>query len=153
MELSNSTRRGGFTVIEALVVIAIIGITAMFALPAVGRTVANTRVQRASTVIATDIRTAFSIAAQQRRPVRIVIDEGQRVFRIQNRQADTTYLETWYDGSTDLVVRQLSAQPDSMLIFPSGLAAGGMVVNMETTPANQRVVTANRAGQVRITQP
>ena len=39
------------------------------------------------------------------------------------------------------------------MIFPSGLAAAGMSVSMETTPANQRLVTANRAGQVRISQP
>lgn len=148
-----SARRRGFTMIELIVAITLMGMAALIAMPAIGRSIAATRVQRASAVMATDLRTAFAMSAQQRRPVRIAIDEGARVFRIQNRRGDTTYLTTWYDGTSDLVLRQLTAQPASLVIFPGGLAAGGIVVDMQTTPGNQRRITANRAGQVRITQP
>lgn len=153
MNLRLRTRRAGFTLIEAIVVITLIGIAATFAIPAVGRSVAKTRVQRASATVATDIRTAFAIAARQRRPVRISVDEDAKVFRVQSRAGDTTYVETWYDGSTDLVLRELDADPPNLVVFPGGLAAGGMTVVIRTTPENQRTITANRAGQVRITQP
>jgi hypothetical protein len=83
----------------------------------------------------------------------VSVDEDERTFRIQSRGGDTTYLETRYDGTSELVLRSLTAEPDQLLIYPSGLAAGGMVLVMETTPGNRRQVSANRAGQVRITQP
>lgn len=153
MQTPGTARRCGFTMIEALVVITIIGIAVLVMLPAIGRGIAKTRVQRASAAMASDLRTAFAISAQQRRPVRIVVDQAGRVFRVRSRTGDTTYLETHYDGSSDLVVRELTAVPASLVVFPSGLAAGGITVTMQTTPANRRQVTANRAGQVRITQP
>ena len=153
MHMPMTGRRCGFTMIEVLVVITLIGIVLLMAMPAVGRSIAMTRVQRASAVMATDLKTAFAISAQQRRPVRVSIDETERVFRIQNRRADTTFLETRYDGTSEVALRELSATPTVLLIFPGGLAAGGISVTMETTPGNRRQITANRAGQVRITQP
>lgn len=142
----------GFTLIELLVVIAMIGIVVLTAMPAIGKTIARTRVQRASAVMASDLKTAFAMSAQQRRPVRVVLDEGERVFRIKSRTGDTTFLATWYDGSSDLVVGELTAEPDTLVIYPGGLAGGGMTVTM-VTPGNTREIVANRAGQVRITQP
>jgi type II secretion system protein H len=146
-------RRPGFTMIEALVVLTLIGIAATLALPAVGRTMATTRVQRASAVMATELKTAFALSAQQRRPILISVDGAARTFRVQSRDGAVTYLRTAYDGSSDLVLTQLSAEPASLVIFPSGLASGGMEITMQTTPTEVRVIRTTRAGQVRISQP
>lgn len=153
MQTRPEPRRRGFTVIEALVVMSIIGILTAIAFPAIGKSIAATRVQRASAVLATELKTAFALSAQQRRPVVVTVDSDQRTFRVQSRDHALTYLETAYDGSSDLVLAQLAAEPDSLLIFPGGLAAGSIAVTMQTTPQQRRLITATRAGQVRITVP
>lgn len=153
MQMGISRRRPGFTMIEALVVITLMGIAVLIAMPAIGRSVAKTRVQRASAAMATDLKTAFAISAQQRRPLRVIVGETERVFSVKSRTGDTTYLQTYYDGSTDLVLGQISAEPDTLLIYPSGLASGSITVNMQTTAANRRAITASRTGLVRISQP
>jgi prepilin-type N-terminal cleavage/methylation domain-containing protein len=153
MDIGNFPRRPGFTMIEALVVITMMGITMLVTLPAVGRSVAQTRVQRASAAVATDLKTAFAISAQQRRPVRVIVGESERAVRIKSRTGDTTFLASHYDGRSDLLLRQMTSAPDTLLIFPSGLASGSIVVTIETTPANRRVITASRTGLVRITKP
>jgi len=153
MQTRFGSRRRGFTVIEVLVVMTVIGIASLVALPAIGRSMAATRVQRASTVMANELKTAFAISAQQRRPVLVSLDAGTRTFRVQSRDGSVTFMQTAYDVTSELPLSVLSAEPESLVIFPSGLAAGPIEVFMQTSPNNRRLIRATRAGQVRISVP
>ena len=55
--------RRGFTLIEALVVVSILGVIATFAVPAVEKTLLANKVDRAAVVLAGDLQNAFAIAA------------------------------------------------------------------------------------------
>jgi prepilin-type N-terminal cleavage/methylation domain-containing protein len=54
----------GFSIIELLAVVAILGIMAGIAGPAMSRVVRHNRVNRATTVIASDLQNAFATAAR-----------------------------------------------------------------------------------------
>jgi len=74
--LGPSLRRGrgwrgalhrGFTLIEIVIVIVVIGLILRFALPGFSRTLRVGRVNRAAQVLSADLDRAFATAARQRR--------------------------------------------------------------------------------------
>ena len=69
--------RGGFTLMELLVVLAIAGIVMTMVIPSISRSMAQTRVQRAASVVGSDLQYAYSMAARRRAPVRITVDEAR----------------------------------------------------------------------------
>lgn len=146
------SRRSGFTLIEMMVVATILAVIIATALPAVGKNMAATRVQRAGSVVATDIQRAFTLAAQRRSPVRISIDTAGKTFRIMNRARDTTFLTTTYNSTSDLVVTRLGASDTTIVIYPNGLAQAALTVTVYS-PSHARQVAATRAGQIRTTVP
>lgn len=148
-----STRRSGFTVIELITVMMIIAIMAKIALTQIGQMTAKTRVQQASSIVASNIQMAYTLAAKRRTPVRISIDTATRVFRIRDRTTPATiYLQQYYNGSSELNLTRLEASDTSLMVFPNGLAAGTLTVTVHT-PNNRRQISATRAGQIRITTP
>jgi prepilin-type N-terminal cleavage/methylation domain-containing protein len=145
--------RQGFTLIELLVSIIIIGIVVAMVAPQVGKSMAATRVNRASSIVAADIQRAFSLAAQKRSPVRISVDTAGKTMYIWNRNRDTIYVKQIYNSSSDVGLTRLEASDTTIIIFPNGLSSGGFNITVNATTANRRRITATRAGQIRITTP
>jgi prepilin-type N-terminal cleavage/methylation domain-containing protein len=146
-------RRGGFTLIEVLISLIIIGIVVATVAPAVGRSMAQTRVQNAASVIASDINRAFSMAAQRRTPIRIVIDTAGKHFRITNRVQDTVYMVHTFNSSSDIGLSRMQASATTMVIFPNGLASDTLAITVHAPGDIRRRIRATRAGQVRIITP
>ena len=69
----------GFSLIEVLVVVVILGIMAGIAGPAMSVMVRHNRVNRATMVITSDLQNAFAVAARQREPVRIQADSDTKL--------------------------------------------------------------------------
>jgi prepilin-type N-terminal cleavage/methylation domain-containing protein len=146
-------RRDGFTMLELLISMIIIGIVVATVVPNVGRSMSETRVQRASSVIAGDVQRAFSLAAQRRVPVKIRIDTAGKTFAVMNRAGDTTYVSTVYNSSSDIGLTRLEASLTTIYIFPNGLASNGFNITANAAGNNRRRITVSRAGQIRITTP
>ena len=153
MRIEADARRGGFTLIELLVALGVIGIIVATALPKVGQSMAQTRVQRAATVLASDVQRAFTLAAQRRSPVRITIDTAAKTFTVRNRANDTTYLTNTYNSSSDIGLTQLEASVTTIYVFPNGLANTSFTITANTPGPYRRRVSVTKAGQVRITTP
>jgi prepilin-type N-terminal cleavage/methylation domain-containing protein len=145
--------RAGFTLLELMVTIVILGIVIATVAPAVSRSLAKTRVQRASSVMVTDIQRAFSLAAQRRVPVRISVDTVNRAFYVRNVARDTVYLRNFYNASSELALSALRANDTTIIVFPNGMAENGFTVTVVAGPDNSRLITASKGGQVRISQP
>lgn len=142
--------RNGFTLIELLIVLILIGIVGGIAMVNVARTMSHTRVQRAASVIATDFRLAHSMAARQRRPVEIAVDETNRVIRVRDAATPTTvYSERHFGLKSELPVQLLTATPATVQVNPNGLAAGSISVTVRWSDRT-RVVSMTRAGMVRV---
>jgi hypothetical protein len=102
--------------------------------------------------MAADIQRAFSLAAQKRSPVLIVIDTANKAFYVRNRGLDTTYVATIYNAASDMGLLSMQATQTSITIYPNGLASTPFMITANTA-GNTRQVSATRAGQVRITSP
>jgi prepilin-type N-terminal cleavage/methylation domain-containing protein len=144
--------RPGFSLLEMLVVMAVMSVAATIMLPRMGGTLAAVRVQRASTLAAAHIRRAHSTAARQNRPVRLSIDSAQKVMRIRDVvNPGTIYAEQRFDASAENTVQRLVVSDTSLLIYPTGMVAKPLEVRL-IAAKQSRLIRITRAGQIRIEQ-
>ena len=146
------TSRQGFSLIELIVVLLLIGVGAGTVAPAVARTLNRTRLQRAANVVATDLQLAHTTAARRRAPIRMSVDTANRIVRIVDHVTPTTiYAERRFDGTSEFAVQRLAASTTTVVFYPNGLANDSIRFTL-TAPGGTRMVRMSRVGQVRFTQ-
>jgi len=141
-------RASGFTLLEIVVVLLVIAMMATVATPPVLRAIMRSQVTNAASVMAGDFEQAFSLAARQRRPVRIVIDPSAKAYTITDRNGVVLRSRNFADGS-DLEVNSMSPSTTTLDVFPTGLASGPLRVDLMSGSHSASVVMT-RAGKVRI---
>lgn len=142
--------RDGFTITEVLIVLILVGIIGGFAFRRVGSMLAQTRVQRAASVVAADLKVAHSMAGRQRQPIRISIDPAARVFRLRDYATPATvYLERHFHDAGEYPVDTFQTSEMSLLVYPNGLAEKAVVITL-VAAGRSRIITMSRAGQVRV---
>ena len=142
--------RDGFTLTEVLIVLILVGIIGGVAFAQVGSMLAQTRVQRAASVVAADLRLAHSMAGRQRMPIEISIDPAGRAFRLRDYTTPTTiYSERHYSSDGEYPIESFQTTETSMLVYPNGLADGDVTITLQAG-GSTRVVTMSRVGQVRV---
>ena len=146
--------RSGFTLVELLIVLALIGIVASIAIRSVGDTIRRDRVQKASAIISTDIEQAFALAARQRTPMRLQFDSARRTFSVVER-ADTTFkYRTRQFVTGDLALDYIAVSSQTVDIMPSGLSADTLRLRLGIYSRNgrpyDRSVLMTRGGLVRV---
>ena len=145
------TRRG-FTAIELMIVVVIVGIMAASVMPRISRVVAEERIRALQRVVATDIEVAFSLANREHKPVTVSYNSTTKVLSITDR-ASSTVLKSRYLGqardlsTTGVSFSSTAPSGTAYTIFPFGLANGTLVVTV-TNGTYTRTVTVTRAGQV-----
>ena len=140
--------RGGFTAIEMLIVMVMIGIIAASVMPRISRIVAEERVRKLQGAIATDFELAFALANRERKPVTVTFSTSTQVLTITDR-ATGTVLKTRYLGrnqsfSTTAVTFSPSA---GITVFPAGLSTAAATVTVSNGNFT-RTVSVTRAGLV-----
>lgn len=142
--------RAGFSLMELVFVLILVGVVGAMAAPNVGHMLARTKLQRAANTVAFDIQAAFATAARQRAPVRIVIDEPNRVFTVQDHAGSSRiYAQRYFDGSAELNLSQMLATSSTVIVHPHGLAESDLTLTLRAAGATH-TVSMTRAGQVRI---
>lgn len=149
--------RAGFTLIELIVAIVLMGAIAGIALPRVGEMLSRSKINQAASVVVSTLRESATLAARRRAPVRVSIDAEQRVLRLMNHEApDTVFRTLWLDASGELALSNLTVSDTQLVVFPNGwrekATAWDMWLTLEMGEA-QRTVTMRRGGQIRITTP
>ena len=140
--------RDGFTAIEMIIVVVIIGLMAAAVMPRISRVVAEERIRKLQAVVASDVELAFALAQREHKPITLTYNTSTNVLSITDR-VSSTVLKTRYLGqnatfSTTAVTFAPSA---GITIFPMGLATAALTVTV-TNGNYTRTVTATRAGQV-----
>lgn len=146
--------RDGFTIIEVLIVLILIGVVGGFAFMRVQSGLAQARAQAAAGVIAADLKQAHSLAGRRRVPVRISIDtmNGEMAFRIRDMNSpDTIYVERHFTHVGEQPVDRFRVSDTSRVVYPNGLADGELTLWVRAGE-ERRQIHMTRAGMVRVTE-
>ena len=140
----------GFTIFELLVVVAILGILATMTGPAISRIVRHQRVNRAATVIASDLQNAFAVAARQREPVRIQADENTRSYQFVDRKTGAVLrIRTFYGDTSEYRLTKLKFNPATIDVFPNGVSSAKVDIDLANGDYSKKI-SASTAGFVRV---
>jgi prepilin-type N-terminal cleavage/methylation domain-containing protein len=134
-------RPAGFSLLELIVVISMIGILAAVSFGPINRVTVNQRVNRAATFISSDLRAAYSIAARTRRPVVINWDASKMTLTVTNRAGDTTYSTRNVGPSSEfkLPTGSLKASREKTQVFPNGIAEDSLSLHLSQNDSERRV--------------
>jgi prepilin-type N-terminal cleavage/methylation domain-containing protein len=147
-------RRSGFSLLELVVVLILVGIVTATAGPRISVMRSQQRVVRASSVIQTNLEKAFAIATRNRAPMEIVWNATTMKLSVTNRAGTMTYGELKLGSDYGLKTGEVTASASSVEVYPNGLANGTLTITIRTVRGSgtyQRVVTMNRAGLVKVT--
>jgi prepilin-type N-terminal cleavage/methylation domain-containing protein len=140
--------RGGFTAIEMLIVVVVIGVMAAAVMPRISRIVAEERVRKLQGAVATDLELAFAMASRQRKPVTVTYNASARTLDITDVATGTVLKSRYLGQSQSFSTTGAAFRPSGgITIFPAGLATAACTVVVANGDFRRRVA-ATRAGLV-----
>ena len=148
----NATPRGlkGFSIFEIAIVLVVIGILAAMTGPAMSRIVRHQRVNRASTLIVSDMQNAFAVAARQRLPVRVQGDAPTRSYQFVDRRTGTVLrIRAFYGDTSEYRLSSLVFTPTTFDVFPNGVSSTPVSIFLANGDYN-KTITVSTAGFVRL---
>src|SRR5436309_8508235 len=121
--------RRGFSLVEVLVVIIVIGVAAAMTLPRISSITNQTKIQRAAQALQMEIQQAYAISGRNRAPVTIKWNSGSMQLQITDLAGTTVYRRASL-GSTSygLSASEVTVTPTTLAVFPNGLAADTLVI-------------------------
>ncbi len=143
--------RRGFSVMELLVVVTIIGLLGAAAIPRFARTMAQTNVQRAAHKLQTDVQQAFAIAGRNRRAVVLRWSSTDLELQVTDRTQSTIYRRTGIGAKAglNLTSSDITVYPTTLTVFPNGLAVDTLYIKLSKS-GYSRTIRVSKAGIVRL---
>ena len=145
----SSRGRRGFSLIELMIAVVILGFLALVAQPRLARSYESTTARSAASVIAADVEAAFATASRGRRPVTLSCTCGSRQYQVADQTGGTVRLLRKLDGQSGVSISSLSFSPASIVIGSNGLATSGDTIVVTVGNSTKRVIVS-RTGLVRI---
>lgn len=123
-----SAYRAGFTLIEILIVMVMLGALLAVALPRVGRTITRDRVLRSAVVAQGMLDEATQFAARLRVPVDVDLSSGTIIVR--NRETGEVLRARTFGADQDLRASVTFSPTGGITIFPNGRADAGLRISL-----------------------
>jgi type II secretory pathway pseudopilin PulG len=133
---------------EVMIVVVIVGLLTAILTPRIGTAIQHARVNRAASVVAGDLELAFTMAARQRKPMRLTTT-GATTITIADRSGGTLRHTRSLGAGTEYELSSVSFAPATVDIFPTGVSTAVLTVTIGA-PGFTRQVTMTRGGQVRV---
>lgn len=140
MQTSLPIRRHGFTMLELLIVISMIGLISIMSIGRTASMMTGWRVSRAAQAYGEEIQSAFALVGRNRKPMTIsfstatmemqIVDRAGVIYRRRRFGSDSPYL---------LQAGDISASRLSVEVFPPGLAADSMSFTISRNGKFRRV--------------
>jgi prepilin-type N-terminal cleavage/methylation domain-containing protein len=151
---SHLRARPGFSIIEMLVVVILVGIVMSIAGVRVSGMMTQQRVIRAASTIQTDMELAYAIAGRSRAPTNIVFSTsaGNILVRVTSRDGATEYKRTDLK-QLGLSNGDVTASSNTVTVFPNGFASDTLSIQISVTKNSilyKRRVRMSRAGMVKV---
>jgi len=143
-----SSARTGFSLIEVLITIVLIGILTAFLTPRIATTMQHARVNRAANTIAADLELTFAMAARERQPVRLTTTNAT-TYTISDRIGGTVRATRNLGVTSEYRLDSLTFAPGTIDVFPNGVSTAALTVAV-TANGYTRQVTMSRGGQIRV---
>lgn len=138
--------------VEMLIVVTVLGTVTAMAMPNVNSTIRQRRVIAAANALSSDVEAAFSLAARQRRPVRVAYDAASGEIRVADQATGTVYRRRPLQMSSEYHLDAVSMSPPFIDIFPNGVGSADFSVSL-TNGAFQRQIAVTRTGLTRVIVP
>lgn len=122
---------GGFTLVETLFVVMILGILGAMGYGPIVDRVAASRVDSAARTVGADLRLAVSLASRQGAPVRIVFASEDLEYRILDRASGDVLFARGLGSGSDIPLSALTATPASVEVFPNRLTSAPIRIILE----------------------
>lgn len=143
-------RSSGYSFVELVTAIVIMGILASMAFVRLGPSLQHARVNRAATIVSTDVQYAQLLAVRQRRPVVLLVNNSMKSYIIRLRDSAVTFRDQYLGQDSEYLLDQFTASPSTTVqFFPSGVTTGTTTFTL-ALGGYTRQVRVTRAGQVRI---
>lgn len=149
MAVSESTILGvrrGFSLIEILMVVVLVGILLSVSIPAVGRQVTRDRVSRSAMVVQGLLEEANLEASRRRSPVNVTLTSG--VLRVTDRETNELLRERAFGPDRDLRATLAMTPSTGITIFPNGRGTAALQIDLSGGGASASV-TRTTTGIVR----
>jgi prepilin-type N-terminal cleavage/methylation domain-containing protein len=145
-----SRRRTGFSLLELLIVMMIVGVVTALSGGRVHAIIVQQRVARAAMSVQSDLEAAFAVANRNRRPVRIAWDASKLQMQVTDRAGSVYYRRTPLGmDAYGFSASNVSFSRSPVEIYPNGLANDTLTIVI-TNESNTKRVRMSRAGMVRV---
>jgi prepilin-type N-terminal cleavage/methylation domain-containing protein len=143
-------RERGVTLIEIAVVLAIVGIMALFMAPAIGEWIDNFRIRQAARDISSTLQQAKMKAISSRLQYRVVFNVGTETYQLWKNDAG------WVtEGNANTVPRGVDIDntgftADTVLFNINGTASENGTITIDNAKGKQYQININTVGRVSI---
>jgi prepilin-type N-terminal cleavage/methylation domain-containing protein len=141
----------GFTLVELLVVVTLIGVAGALSLPKINRITNENKVQRAAQALRMEVQQAFAVAGRNRAPVRLRWVSSSMQLQLTNLAQSIVYrrIGLGTDGGYGLSSSEITVSRTILTVFPNGLADDTLKFTL-TRQGFTRTVRASKSGMVRV---
>jgi type IV fimbrial biogenesis protein FimT len=138
----------GWSLIELLIVLAIMGIMAVLAGPSYQSIVARGQAHSATIEIASELRLARQLAMARRERLRVIFDREGRTITLRRADAEGI-LHVYRYADKGVVVEEPTAGPE-LLFHPSGRSVTPTTIRVRDSQGRETTFTVSITGRVSV---
>lgn len=144
---SRSRPARGFTLLEVLVVLAIVAVVTAMSVGRIHTLTVQQRLQRAVRATQNDIEAAYAIAVRNRQPIRISWDATKRQLDVTDRAGTTVFRKSNLGTVYGLAASNVSFSASPIEIYPDGLANSALTITL-TVESVTKQLRVSRSGLI-----